>query len=109
MSIEAPKLELVEVSETTITVTFVPSPSTTSYELNWKEYQQNWENHGKSAPISTEGKPEGKPVQEDAVELQPQTTYSVRLIALDADGNKGEPGKPLIVDTEAHPCGRLFR
>mmetsp|Transcript_22161 Transcript_22161/g.32618 ORF Transcript_22161/g.32618 Transcript_22161/m.32618 type:complete len:119 (+) Transcript_22161:247-603(+) len=102
--LEAPKLELVEVSETTITVTFIPSPSITSYVLNWKEYHQEWGKDCRSAPISTVGRQQGRKIEEDATDLMPQTTYCVRLISCDSDGTQGEPGKPLIVDTEAVSC-----
>ncbi len=40
----------------------------------------------------------------DATDLLPATTYCLRVIAVDENGQKGEPSPDMIVDTEAVGC-----
>jgi hypothetical protein len=37
-------------------------------------------------------------------ELQPQSTYAVRIALVDGDGNIGLPGKESIIDTDSISC-----
>lgn len=71
---------------------------TLQYELEWKEYP---------APNFTESK-KGLSAQDAksavAEPLEPGKTYCVRLIAVDGSGNRGEPCKELVLDTEQVGC-----
>mmetsp|Transcript_31902 Transcript_31902/g.46980 ORF Transcript_31902/g.46980 Transcript_31902/m.46980 type:complete len:113 (+) Transcript_31902:83-421(+) len=99
----APKLDFINASETSITVSFTPlsSSDVASYELCWKQYEQTWEEM-ESIPVypATSGK-----TNATAQDLNPCTTYALRLVVVDADGSMGEPGTELILDTDAVDCG----
>lgn len=80
-----------------ISVEFQPttlSGNNTIYELQWKEHSQPWES-AKRQDLKAGAK---KAVAED---LQPGTTYCIRLIT--QDGSL-EPGPELILDTEQVGC-----
>uniref|UniRef100_A0A6T8J7H8 Fibronectin type-III domain-containing protein n=1 Tax=Proboscia inermis TaxID=420281 RepID=A0A6T8J7H8_9STRA len=109
----APKLDFVGASETIITVAFPPVKSSSapvsSYELCWKEYPQNWDEHGQrlsvpvTSPLVTSGTAQGK-IRVSATDLNPNTTYTVRLIVLYGDSERSKPGPDLIIDTDAVSC-----
>jgi hypothetical protein len=86
------------VCQTTIDVEFKPNPSISSYELQWKSIEQQWSN---LASTSIQGS--GEKVTTQAHDLEPGTTYCVRLICVDGV-SKGEPGPELIIDTEQVGC-----
>jgi hypothetical protein len=86
--------------QTEITVQFKPlSQSGVSYKLQWKEYPQTWET-GKSTLVAAT---ETKAVAQD---LQPGTTYCVRLVVVDSTTGeeKGSPSADLVIDTEQVGC-----
>mmetsp|Transcript_113809 Transcript_113809/g.317867 ORF Transcript_113809/g.317867 Transcript_113809/m.317867 type:complete len:118 (-) Transcript_113809:129-482(-) len=100
---KGPKLELVEATETTIDVAFKPDSSIASYELQWKPIEQQWSNLA-STSIQGSSSSSGKKVKAQAIDLQPGTTYCVRLVCVSSGGSKGEPGPELIIDTEQVGC-----
>lgn len=77
--------------QTTISVAF--QGSLPSYELQWKRIEQDW-----SRPSSISVASDGKRAQAEAHDLEPGTTYCLRL----AGG--GEFGPELIIDTEQVGC-----
>jgi len=83
-------------SQTTIEVEFKPISGVTDYTLQWKEYPAKWDNAGSKA-IVVSGK---KKTKVEATDLQPGSTYCVRLVAAGMD----EPGPELIIDTEQVGC-----
>jgi len=90
-------------TKTEITVQFTPlAESGVSYKLQWKEHSQSWE-AAKSKTISADGANEIKAVAEN---LQPGTTYCVRLVTIDSTSGeeKGSPSPELVVDTEQVGC-----
>mmetsp|Transcript_37595 Transcript_37595/g.76688 ORF Transcript_37595/g.76688 Transcript_37595/m.76688 type:complete len:116 (-) Transcript_37595:39-386(-) len=106
MAPSAPKLKLVGATETVITVEFAPSKKDTvgSYDLCWKEYVRNWDDAELNKNISKDQFTGKAKVTVSADDLNPGTTYAVRLVAKDADGNRGNPGPELIIDTDAVSC-----
>ncbi|KAL3811210.1 hypothetical protein ACHAXA_004512 [Cyclostephanos tholiformis] len=98
---------------TIITVAFTPLTSHDIYELQWKEYPQKWEIDGKSKTINAKevSKNRNNKIQANIEDLNPGTTYTVRLRVLrvvgSGVGGSATPGKPspeLIIDTEAVSC-----
>ena len=86
--------------QTDITVQFTPVDGCTNYELSWKEHPAPWESASSTRVVATAGK-----TKVSAEGLEPGTTYCVRLTAIDpASGDKGEPGKELVLDTEQVGC-----
>jgi hypothetical protein len=86
--------------QTEITVQFKPlSQSGVSYKLQWKEYPASWESGNSTVVAATET----KAVAED---LQPGTTYCVRLVVVDSasGAEKGSPSAELVIDTEQVGC-----
>lgn len=89
--------------QTEITVEFQPvSEGMFSYVLQWKEHSQTWESS--SGSKSVELGDAGKKCKTTAEDLKPGTTYCVRLVIEDGNGQKGEPGPELILDTEQVGC-----
>mmetsp|Transcript_5258 Transcript_5258/g.9659 ORF Transcript_5258/g.9659 Transcript_5258/m.9659 type:complete len:123 (+) Transcript_5258:197-565(+) len=107
-----PKLDFIGASETIITVAFNPLNSHDNYELQWKEYPQKWENDGQSKTVNAKEvtRNRNNKIQMNIEDLNPGTTYTVRLRVLSlvaSDGESSAPGKPspeLIIDTEAVSC-----
>jgi len=66
------------------------------YELQWKEVHASWEEHKKFTMVES-------PTEAVATNLEPGTTYCVRLVCVSGD-SKGEPSKEVIVDTEQIGC-----
>mmetsp|Transcript_9513 Transcript_9513/g.12584 ORF Transcript_9513/g.12584 Transcript_9513/m.12584 type:complete len:113 (+) Transcript_9513:134-472(+) len=96
---QAPTLALVDTTETNITLKFSPLEDLTlQYILEWKEYPAPDYASSKTG-ISAE---DAKLIA--AEPLEPGKTYCVRLVATDSAGNKGEPCKELIIDTEQVGC-----
>jgi len=99
--------------QTTITVSFKPSQNIHSYALCYKEYEQSWEDNWdrptqskiiSSTEISQSTTKSGTIIA-IAEDLNPGTTYCVRLIAHDVNGDdQGDPGPDLIIDTETVSC-----
>mmetsp|Transcript_19749 Transcript_19749/g.31997 ORF Transcript_19749/g.31997 Transcript_19749/m.31997 type:complete len:122 (+) Transcript_19749:118-483(+) len=111
MTPSGPKLDFIGASETIITVAFNPLNSHDNYELQWKEYPQKWENDGQSKTINAKevGRTGNNKIQTNIEDLNPGTTYTVRLRVLSvvASEESTAPGKPspeLIIDTEAVSC-----
>jgi hypothetical protein len=93
----SPSLDLVGATETTIGVEFKPLPGVTDYELQWKEYPAKWNSTDMhTSAVKATGK---KKVQTECNNLQPGSTYCVRLAASGMD-----PGPELIIDTEQVGC-----
>lgn len=99
-----PKLELIEATETTISVQFKPVSSIDKYELEWKRIEDQWTTKpaGNTTTLSVAG--EGKMVTGEAIDLDPGMTYCVRAYCLNSDGSKGSVGPELIIDTEQVGC-----
>eukprot|EP00522_Entomoneis_paludosa_P013055 CAMPEP_0172449596 /NCGR_PEP_ID=MMETSP1065-20121228/8264_1 /TAXON_ID=265537 /ORGANISM="Amphiprora paludosa, Strain CCMP125" /LENGTH=114 /DNA_ID=CAMNT_0013201299 /DNA_START=71 /DNA_END=415 /DNA_ORIENTATION=- len=96
---QAPALSLVDTTETSIALKFTPLDDLTlQYELEWKEYPAPSYTNSKKG-ISAE---DAKSVM--AEPLEPGKTYCVRLVAVDGSGNKGEPCKEMVLDTEQVGC-----
>ncbi|KAL7437892.1 hypothetical protein ACHAXH_005066 [Discostella pseudostelligera] len=112
MAPSGPKLDFIGASETIISVAFNPLSSHDNYELQWKEYPQKWETDGQSKRICAKDVPRNKnnKIQANIEDLNPGSTYTVRLRVLavgSSEGEVGAPGKPspeLIIDTEAVSC-----
>jgi len=78
-------------------VQFKPLSGVTEYELQWKEYPAKWDAAGMhTRPLQEGGK---KKVKTECNDLQPGSTYCVRLSAAGMD-----PGPELIIDTEQVGC-----
>mmetsp|Transcript_3520 Transcript_3520/g.5888 ORF Transcript_3520/g.5888 Transcript_3520/m.5888 type:complete len:116 (+) Transcript_3520:193-540(+) len=99
---KAPALELVGTTEVDITVQFKPLLDTSlEYELQWKQVQENWQDHGKTAAIDASS---GSGSQEAvATPLNPGETYCVRLVCKN-NQTTGEASKEMVVDTEQVGC-----
>ena len=80
-----------------ITVEFQPVDGASGYELQWKQHPENWEQHGQSQLV----KPGSTKIT--AAGLEPGATYCLRMVCI-SDGERGTPGKELIVDTEQVGC-----
>ena len=77
-------------TQTSIAVKFEPSGSD-AYTLQWKRHEQPWgAAQSKSLASGT--------TKAEAVDLDPGTTYCIRLL------NGGEAGPELILDTEQVGC-----
>ena len=88
--------------QTSIVVDFKPIASITTYELQWKNIEQGWTDASStSVAAGSNGK---KKCQAEANDLQPGTTYCVRLVCVASNGGRGEPGSELIIDTEQVGC-----
>mmetsp|Transcript_26103 Transcript_26103/g.36802 ORF Transcript_26103/g.36802 Transcript_26103/m.36802 type:complete len:112 (-) Transcript_26103:140-475(-) len=96
----APKPDFVTAVETEITVEFPAAGDVSEYELQWKPYPASWETGAKSKNVSVSG----KKTKSVITDLEPGTTYCIRLACKDATGRSGEPGQELIVDTEQVGC-----
>ena len=72
------------------------------YALEWKPIEQKEWTNAKSTTVSVQA--EGQLVKGEAFDLEPGMTYCVRACCLSSDGNKGSPGKELILDTEQVGC-----
>mmetsp|Transcript_132390 Transcript_132390/g.197289 ORF Transcript_132390/g.197289 Transcript_132390/m.197289 type:complete len:106 (+) Transcript_132390:261-578(+) len=90
-----PRLELLEATETTIAVEFKPLSSASDYELQWKRIEQKQWSGAASTSVKADGK---KKTKAEAYDLEPGSTYCVRLVC------GGEPGPELIIDTEQVGC-----
>lgn len=112
MAPSGPKLDFIGASETIITVAFIPLSSHDNYELQWKEYPQKWETDGNCKTINAKEvtKNRNNQVQTNIEDLNPGTTYTVRLRVLRLAGSEGgsatsgKPSPELIIDTEAVSC-----
>jgi len=82
-------------------VQFKAEAGHSSYELQWKEVQQPWESAGGnvSSVQGTSGKTKAV-----ATNLNPGTSYCIRLVVVGGDKSKGQPGPELIIDTEQVGC-----
>mmetsp|Transcript_22158 Transcript_22158/g.30848 ORF Transcript_22158/g.30848 Transcript_22158/m.30848 type:complete len:112 (-) Transcript_22158:201-536(-) len=100
MTETAPKPEFITAVETEITVEFPAVGDVTEYELEWKPYPASWETGSKSKNVSVSG----KKTKATVTDLEPGTTYCIRLACKDATGRAGEPSQELIVDTEQVGC-----
>lgn len=84
-------------TQTTIEVEFKPLSGVADYELQWKEYPAKWDSVGMHTwPLKAEG---SKKCKTEANDLQPGSTYCVRLACSGMD-----PGPELIIDTEQVGC-----
>lgn len=90
--------------QTSLTVQFKPLEQSqgVSYKLQWREYSQTWDtaSTGKAITASLDGS-KTKAVAED---LQPGTTYCLRLTLVSTGQEKVSPGPELIIDTEQVGC-----
>ena len=83
--------------QTTIAVEFKPSSSTNDYKLEWKRVEQKQWTGAASTQVKA-GSGGGKKTKAEAYDLEPGSTYCVRLVA------DGEPGPELVIDTEQVGC-----
>mmetsp|Transcript_27690 Transcript_27690/g.33690 ORF Transcript_27690/g.33690 Transcript_27690/m.33690 type:complete len:112 (+) Transcript_27690:59-394(+) len=104
----APKLEFVGASETIITVSFSPNPKLPNYLLCWKEHGQNWDTGGQTMSISADTAVKGV-IRVSTQDLNPGTTYTVRLIGIDEEDKQGKPGPEMVIDTDAVSCNPKMR
>jgi hypothetical protein len=81
-------------AQTSISVEFRPTDSQSTYVLQWKEHPQSWDT-AKSMELLAGA------VKAEAEDLQPGTTYCIRLAS--KDGGQ-QPGPELIIDTEQVGC-----
>ena len=82
--------------QTTIAVEFKPTGSGGNYELQWKRVEQKqWKDAASTAVQVADG---NKKTKTEAYDLEPGSTYCVRLVC------NGEPGPELIIDTEQVGC-----
>ncbi|CAB9499757.1 expressed unknown protein [Seminavis robusta] len=96
----APKIELIEATETEIQVQFKAEAGHSNYELQWKEVQQPWDSAGTEPVVAQNGKTKAV-----ATNLNPGTSYCIRLVIVAGDKiSKGPPGPELIIDTEQVGC-----
>mmetsp|Transcript_13519 Transcript_13519/g.31945 ORF Transcript_13519/g.31945 Transcript_13519/m.31945 type:complete len:116 (-) Transcript_13519:201-548(-) len=99
-----PKLDFVAASETIITVSFKPCSTAEEYILEWKEYPQKWELAQSRTIAGGPGKDkwakDGGGIQANIEDLNPGTSYAVRLRA----SSNAKPSPELIIDTEAVSC-----
>jgi len=74
--------------------------------LEWKEYPESWEEHAKQMVITTATSSHKGKVRGTAADLNPGTTYCVRLRGIyTQEANKLlKPGPELIIDTEQVSC-----
>jgi len=98
-----PKLELIEATETTISVEFKPILSIDKYGLEWKQIEHQWDTKPVGS-ISLSVQSEGKLVTGEAIDLLPGMTYCVRSYCINSDGLMGTQGPELIIDTEQVGC-----
>mmetsp|Transcript_12765 Transcript_12765/g.29694 ORF Transcript_12765/g.29694 Transcript_12765/m.29694 type:complete len:118 (+) Transcript_12765:865-1218(+) len=100
---KGPILSLIEATETDITVEFTPLEGVETYELQYKEHAESWEQHMQTLMV----KASGSPTRVTAVGLNPGATYCVRLVCISSSsssGDRGEPSKELVIDTEQVGC-----
>mmetsp|Transcript_7695 Transcript_7695/g.8930 ORF Transcript_7695/g.8930 Transcript_7695/m.8930 type:complete len:117 (+) Transcript_7695:118-468(+) len=97
-----PKLELIEATETTISVQYKPISSIDKYGLEWKQIEHQWTKPAGNTTLSVQI--EGKMITGEAINLDPGMTYCVRSFCFDSDGSKGTAGPELIIDTEQVGC-----
>ena len=83
--------------QTTISVDFTPSDSNTIYILQWKLHNMKWDNTDGVSQIELSA----GTTKTQAIDLEPGTTYCIRLICKDG---VQEPGPELILDTEQVGC-----
>lgn len=84
-------------TQTTIEVEFKPLSDVSDYVLQWKEYPAKWDTAGVgSKSVTATNK---KKVKVEATDLEPGSTYCVRLTS-----NGMNPGPELIIDTEQVGC-----
>jgi hypothetical protein len=77
-------------------VEFKPASGITDYELQWKEYPAKWD----TPAVGSKAVTANKKTKVEATNLQPGSTYCVRLRCASMDN----PGPELIVDTEQVGC-----
>ena len=77
--------------QTSIAIKFEPSSDSDVYTLEWKLHEQPWE--AAQSQTLTVGA-----TKAEAVDLEPGTTYCIRL------SKGGEAGPELILDTEQVGC-----
>lgn len=87
------------VYQTSITVEFNPTSVISTYELQWKDIEQKWTNASSTSLTAS-----GKKCKAEAHDLNPGMTYCLRLVCVNNNGAKGEPGPELIIDTEQVGC-----
>ena len=89
------------------------SMSIHSYDICWKEYPQNWEDHGQLINIvnndnkdvdGTNVNVKNNKIRYTSDGLNPGTTYTFRVICKNGDGVQGKPGPELIIDTDTVSC-----
>eukprot|EP00934_Nitzschia_sp_Nitz4_P001315 Nitzschia sp. Nitz4//scaffold6_size259037//144002//144879//NITZ4_001084-RA/size259037-augustus-gene-0.295-mRNA-1//1//CDS//3329556923//1315//frame0 len=102
MAPKGPKLNLIDATETTISVDFKPISGVTSYELEWRSMEQpSWNAPGQNS--SSQVSASGSTGKAEAHSLEPGSTYCLRLICVEGS-SRGEPGPELIIDTEQVGC-----
>jgi hypothetical protein len=85
--------------QTSISVEFKPLAGITNYELQWKSIEQKW-----SDPTISLTTAQGKKGKAEAADLNPGTSYCLRLVCIGNGDARGEPGPELIIDTEQVGC-----
>ena len=89
-------------SQTTIALKFEPlNDATLQYVLEWKEYPAPNYDDAKNKKMDIKASDANRI---EAEPLEPGKTYCVRLAAVDSSGNRGEPCKELVLDTEQVGC-----
>ena len=69
------------------------------YELQWKTVEQKWND-----PTIAMATASGKKGKAEAADLNPGTSYCLRLVCAGSGDARGEPGPELIIDTEQVGC-----
>mmetsp|Transcript_14460 Transcript_14460/g.17192 ORF Transcript_14460/g.17192 Transcript_14460/m.17192 type:complete len:120 (+) Transcript_14460:21-380(+) len=94
-----PKPQFEDCDETSIQCTWDPNPLC-SYRLEYKEFPDEWEDcMSIDIPLG-----EGSAQTSNVEALNPTSTYTLRLIAINQAGVESEPGDVLTVDTQAPGC-----
>merc|ERR1712232_1373426 len=91
-------------TETAITVSLTANKSIHSYDICWKEYPQNWEEHGQVININNNDNVKNNQIRYTSHGLNPGATYTFRVICKNGDGAQGKAGPELIIDTDAVSC-----
>ena len=89
-------------------MSFIPTSNIYSYSLCYKEYGLDWETYGNSSKVDSSAinnSTGSNKIITIAEGLNPGSTYNVRLLAHDINGDvQGDPGPELIIDTETVSC-----
>ena len=82
----------------------MPEKDISSYKLSWKQHPQPW-SEAESKLIHISSSTSSNKIRVEAAELLPSTTYCLKLVMVDSNGNETSEYSPeLIVDTEAVGC-----